>query len=304
MIDSVKFFNYADDNTVTYSDKSLETTKEVIVDESIICIDWFKNNKIQAHPDKFQAIMLGLQEFLNCKSLNLNGIEIKCEDSVKLLGVTFDYMLNFDIHVSNICKKAARQINVLLRLSKYLSTETKLFHKSFIRYNFNYCPLVWHFCSKTSTVKMEKLQYRALPCLVFNDFESSYETLLERVNVPSLHVSRIRLIATESFKILHKMTPVYLQDLLSYKNSAYSFRYDNLVDAPRVRTTKYDKSTFRYEAAGVWNSLPNEVRKVQEASRHMGRCCVQMFIMQKSISFNFCFSFCSVLVCFTFDLLC
>ena len=140
---------------------------------------------------------------------------------------------------------------------------------------------------------MEKLQYRALR-LVFNDFESSYETLLERVNVPSLHVSRIRLIATESFKILHKMTPVYLEDLLSYKNSAYSVRYDNLVDVPRVRTTKYDKSTFRYEAAGMWNSLPNELRKVQEASRHMGRCCVQMFIMQKSISFNFCFSFCSV----------
>ena len=259
-----KIFNYADDNTVTYSDKSLETTKEVLVDESIICIDWFKNNKMQANPDKFQAIMLGLQGFLNCKSLNLNGIEIKCEDSVKLLGVTFDYMLNFDIHISDICKKAARQINVLLRLSKYLSTETKiLIYKSFIRSNFNYCPLVWHFCSKTSTVKMEKLQYRALR-LVFNDFESSYETLLERVNMPSLHVSRIRLIATESFKILHKMTPLYLQDLLSYKNSAYTFRYDNLVDVPRVRTTKYGKSTFRYEAAQVWNSLPNELRKVED----------------------------------------
>ena len=110
---------------------------------------------------------------------------------------------------------------------------------------------------------MEKLQYRALR-LVFNDFESSYETLLKRVNMPSLHVSRIRLIATESFKILHKMTPLYLQDLLSYKNSAYTFRYDNLVDVPRVRTTKYGKSTFRYEAAQVWNSLPNELRKVED----------------------------------------
>ena len=110
---------------------------------------------------------------------------------------------------------------------------------------------------------MEKLQYRALR-LVFNDFESSYETLLERVNMPSLHVNRIRLIATESFKILHKMTPLYLQDLLSYKNSAYSFRYDNLIDVPRVRTTKNGKSTFRYEAAGVWNSLPNELRKVED----------------------------------------
>ena len=78
------------------------------------------------------------------------------------------------------------------------------------------------------------------------------------------HVSRIRLIATESFKIIHKMTPVCLQDLLSDKNSVYSSRYDNLVDMPRVRTTKYGKATFCYEAAGVWNSLLNELRKVED----------------------------------------
>ena len=33
---------------------------------------------------------------------------------------------------------------------------------------------------------------------------------------------------------------------------------------PRVRTTKYGKSTFVYEAAGVWNSLPNELQKVED----------------------------------------
>ena len=88
--------------------------------------------------------------------------------------------------------------------------------------------------------------------------------LLERVNMPTLHISRIRLIAVETFKILHKMSPVYLQDLLSYKNSIYSFRYDNLVDVPRVRTTKYGKSSFCYEAASVWNSLPNDLRQVED----------------------------------------
>ena len=257
-------YNYADDNTVSYSHKNLDILKEVLVDESAICIDWFRDNKMQANPDKFQAIMLGKSGFENCKSLLLNGTEIKCEDSVKLLGVTIDFLLNFDLHVSNICKKAARQINVLLRLSKFLTTETKiLIYKSFIKSSFNFCPLVWHFCSKTSSAKMEKLQYRALR-LVFNDFDSSYETLLERVNMPTLHISRIRLIAVETFKILHKMSPVYLQDLLSYKNSIYSFRYDNLVDVPRVRTTKYGKSSFCYEAAGVWNSLPNDLRKVED----------------------------------------
>ena len=77
---------------------------------------------------------------------------------------------------------------------------------------------------------------------------------------------RIRLLAIETFKILHKMTPMYLQDLVSHKTCTYSFRYDNLIDLPRVRTTKYGKSSFCYEAAAVWNSLPNELRKVEDFS--------------------------------------
>ena len=118
---------------------------------------------MQANPDKYQAIVLGKLGFENCKRLNIGGSTIQCEETVKLLGVTFDYMLNFEAHIANICKKTARQINVLLRLSNVLNQETKiLIYKSFIYSNFNYCPLVWHFCSKASTDKLEKLQYRAV----------------------------------------------------------------------------------------------------------------------------------------------
>ena len=77
----------------------LDTTKEVLVTESITCIDWFGNNKMQANPDKFQAVMFGKLVFENSKSLNIGGTEIKCEDSVKLLGVTFDYITNFNLHI-------------------------------------------------------------------------------------------------------------------------------------------------------------------------------------------------------------
>ena len=87
--------------------------------------------------------------------------------------------------------------------------------------------------------------------------------------MPILHISRIRLIATETLKILHEMSLVYMQDPLSYKNSMYSFRYDNLVDVPRVCTTKYGKSSFSYEAAGVRNSRPNDLRKVEDFKQFM-----------------------------------
>ena len=61
--------------------------------------------------------MLGVDGHENCILLFVGGSEIKCEDSVKLLGVTFDFMLNFETHVSDICRKATRQINVLLPMA-------------------------------------------------------------------------------------------------------------------------------------------------------------------------------------------
>ena len=82
----------------------------------------------------------------------MSGNDIPCEEVVKLLGVDLDYLLNFNEHVTRICQKVARQLNVLQRISKFLTVETRLLlFKSFIRSNFNYCPIVWHFCSKANT---------------------------------------------------------------------------------------------------------------------------------------------------------
>ena len=39
--------------------KNLDILKEILADESVTCIEWFRNNKMQVNPDKFQAIMLG-----------------------------------------------------------------------------------------------------------------------------------------------------------------------------------------------------------------------------------------------------
>ena len=78
-----------------------------------------------------------------------------------------------------ICQKVARQLNVLRRISKFQFEETRLLvFKSFIRSNFIYCPIIWHFCSKVNT---EKLQYRGLK-IVYNCYVSSYEEPLTRVN--------------------------------------------------------------------------------------------------------------------------
>jgi hypothetical protein len=40
-----------------------------------------------------------------------------------------------------------------------------------------------------------------------------------------------------------------------------NFRYSNIVDIPRMRTSTYGKNSFKYAAAVLWNDLPDDFRK-------------------------------------------
>ena len=71
--------------------------------------------------------------------------------------------------------------------------------KSFILSNFNYCPLVWHFCSKSDTDRMERIQKQALP-MVVDGYQSDYETLLQKASMSTLQTGTIKTLATEIFK--------------------------------------------------------------------------------------------------------
>ena len=108
-------YNYADDNTLSYASSSILDIKQVLETNSLYLVKWFSDNQMQANQDKFQAICIGKKTNSADLTFNIEGTEIKPEDCVKLLGVTIDYQLKFKEHISNICRKASQQLNVLTR---------------------------------------------------------------------------------------------------------------------------------------------------------------------------------------------
>ena len=78
--------------------------------ESNILISWFSDNFRKAHPDKFQAqaICVGKKARENIKLFQIGQTNITCEENVTRLGINIDFMLKFDSHVSDICKKASK----------------------------------------------------------------------------------------------------------------------------------------------------------------------------------------------------
>ncbi len=192
--------------------------------------------------------------------IEINDIKIQCEDEVKLLGITIDDKLKFDKHVDILCKKAAKQLNVMYRFKGIFdSKEKEIMYNTFILSNFNYCPVVWHFCGKTSTKKIEAIQERALR-FMYNDKESTYDALLDKCGYSTLHMRRIQTIATEVFKSLNNLNPTFMKDSFQSKDVSYYLRDANVVNQPKFNKITYGKNTFKYYGAHIWNLLPNHIK--------------------------------------------
>ena len=91
---------------------------------------------------------------------------------------------------------------------------------------------------------------------------STYEELLQRSCLPTLKLRRMRAMALQVFNIVHKESPLYLHDLINIKQRSYTFRYQNTAVLPQVRTSTYGLKSFRFSAAKLRNSLPNDFRSI------------------------------------------
>ena len=130
---------------------------------------------------------------------------ISSSSEVKLLGITIDYYLKFKKHINKLCRKASyNKLHALQRIRRYLSVDkAKLLANAFTGSQFNYAPLIWMFAGKTLIKKICKIHHRTLQ-VVYDDFNKSYDELLELNNDLSIHQRHLRYLAIEVFKsIMH-----------------------------------------------------------------------------------------------------
>jgi hypothetical protein len=263
MITDVDVFNYADDNTLSFQHSNASILKSKLELSSEICINWFLNNNMKANPNKFQAICFNKFGKSPISHFHIAGEDIIPEETVKLLGITFDNKLSFNPHISNLCKKASRQTNALHRISKYLDKDSrKNIYDSFITSNFTYCPVVWDNCGISNARKIETINKRALK-IVHNDFDSTYKTLLTKSGKPMMYIHRKCLIVEQVYKIINSMAPPFNADFFEFRFTPYELRDSSIILQPRFSSQMYGFRSFRYQGAMLWNNLPPTMKSLK-----------------------------------------
>ena len=136
-----------------------ETTENVVKNlqsELKIVLKWFRNNQMMVNFGKFQYMLLGKHTSLK---IEIEGFQLESAKPVNLFGITIGYNLTFDTHISNTCKRASPAVKNLSRIRNALNKKrVKLLYNSFILSQFNYCSIIWIFCSKISCKKLNKYE--------------------------------------------------------------------------------------------------------------------------------------------------
>ena len=104
-----------------------------------------------------------------------------------ILGIFIDSKLSFNEHVKTICKKASQKLIVLLRMVNILSNVQRnvLVNTSFYS-QFNYCPLLLMFCSRSLNHKINRLHERSLR-IAYNDYTTAFKDLLAKAKTVTIH---------------------------------------------------------------------------------------------------------------------
>ena len=255
--------NFADDNTLSAWGETVSKLIDTLESESNITIDWFRKNEMIINPDKFQAIILDKKKSNLTKiPLTIDNQTIKSVPSVELLGIHLDDKLNFNLHISNICRSAANQLNALIRLKSYLSFNVKrVLINSYIISNFNYCPLVWMFSTAKSLNKIESIQKRPLQFL-YNYYSISYEGLLEKAGKEKMNVYRLRNLCVEIYKTINKLNSEFMKNIFKVNENKRVVReqYKLNLETPEWNQVIFGAKSLKVYGSKVWNSLPTHIK--------------------------------------------
>ena len=157
--------------------------------------------------------------------MKVENFTIQNSASEKLLGITIDGHLNFNEHVSNLCKTASLKITALARVFPYMTlNQRRTSIKAYFMSQLGYYPLVWMNQTRSLNNRINTLHERALR-LAYYDFTSSFIKLLKKGNSVTIHQKNLQSLAIEMFKMKHNLAPDIMTEVFRFKTRSFNTKH-------------------------------------------------------------------------------
>ena len=110
------------------------------------------------------------------------------------------------------------------------------------------------FCSKSANKEINRTNKRALR-LLYEDYDSSFEQLLEKYGSITVHQRNLQNLMTEIYKTINQINPAYMWEFFVEKDMPYNLRTKVLCRLPQAQTNRYGLDSLSFRGSLLWNAL-------------------------------------------------
>ena len=116
---------------------------------------------------------------------------------------------------------------------------------------------MWVFSHKKSLNKIESLHKQALKFLL-NDYENSYEQLLEKSGKPNMNLRRIIFLCIPINKIINTLNSDFMKNIFEIEknNRIVRERCKLNLNIPRTNQVTFVTNSLKSYGPKIWNALP------------------------------------------------
>ena len=259
MVKDIDIASYADDSTPFIVENNIDNVIASLEQVSDALFNWFKNNRLKNNVDKCH-VLVSTNKPVGIKVGDYTIDNSECE---KLLGVKIDVNLNFNDHISDLCKKASRKISALARVTPFMGlSKRKLLMNAFFTSQFSYCPLIWMCHSRSNNRKINMLHERCLR-IIYNDQQSSFTELLNKDNSVSIHIRNIQRLVIEMFRFYNGLSPPLMINMFKLKaENSYNLRQVSEFSRPMVKSVFHGTESISYLGPKIWDILPEKLKNI------------------------------------------
>ena len=272
--DKLEFYLFADDTNLLYADKnlkSLETTMNLEL--SKVC-EWLTANKLSLNIKKTNFVIFHpYQKRLNHEvTLKIydnhthKQFSLERKDYIKYLGVLIDNHLTWKYHISHVASKISRNIGIIARLRHFTPFSTlQHVYRSLIFPYLSYGLVAWGLAAQSHLEKILVLQKRAVRLMNFAQSRTHAIPYFISSNIMPISMLYFKLSSILMLDVSNNSAPPSISDMFIPTDQVH--KYNTRSSSAGNFYRKYSrlnhhKNSFASVGAKIWNSIPENLRKL------------------------------------------
>lgn len=253
---------FADDTLLYIAEEDVNVAMEKINSDLENIYNWLCENQLKLNINKTKCMVISSFGSFEHIEIKIGSDKIESVKSMKYLGVMIDSNLKIKSHIDYVCKKVAKKVGFLARISKNLNFMDKItIYKTIIAPHFDYCATFLLQCGQNEMNRMQKIQNRAMRIVLRVSKRTRIAEMLDVLCWMSIQQRIWYQTLVFIFKLKNKMLPGYLTKFISYTSDRHQYELRNVNDFNIGRTNKTStRNSIFYKGVAQFNVLPDELK--------------------------------------------